>query len=43
MDKEDFIELNNESWNSYFDNQISSNELDKELEDNQNEYDKYGY
>jgi len=43
MDEQDFQELNDNSWNSYLDNEISPDELDQQLEDNQAEYDKYGY
>ena len=43
MDEQDFQELNDNSWNSWLDNEISPDELDKQLEDNQDEYDKYGY
>ena len=43
MDEQDFQELNDNSWNSWANNEISPDELDKQLEDNQDEYDKYGY
>jgi hypothetical protein len=43
MDEQDFQELNDNSWNSWLDNEISPDALDKQLEDNQAEYDKYGF
>lgn len=43
MDEQDFQELNDNSRNSYLNNDISPDELDKQLEDNQAEYDKYGF
>ena len=42
MDKEDYKELNNKVWEKYFDNEISPDELDKQLEDNYEEYRRYG-
>ena len=43
MNEQDYKELNDQSWDDYFDNEISPDELDKQLEDNYEEYRKYGY
>ena len=43
MNEQDYKELNDESWSDYFDNKISPDELDKQLEDNYEEYRKYGH
>lgn len=43
MDKKDYEELDKQSWNQYEDNKISPDELDKQLEDNYEEYRKHGY
>lgn len=43
MDKQDYENLNKQSWSDYLNGEISPNELDKQLEDNREEWDKYGY
>lgn len=43
MNEQDYIEMNNQTWNNYFDNNMPPDELDQELEDNYEEYMKHGY
>ena len=43
MNEDDYKEMNEKTWNDYEDNKISPDELDKQLDDNREEYDKYGY
>jgi len=43
VDEDDYKEMNEQSWRDYEDNKISPDELDKQLEDNREEYDRYGY
>jgi len=43
MNEDGYKELNDQTWSDYMDNKISPDELDKKLEDNYEEYRKYGY
>lgn len=42
MDEEDKRELDNQVWESWMRDEISPNEVDKQLEDNEEEYRRYG-